>query len=200
MNGTLINSFLDLPNQRTHVVEWSGRANASTILLVHGLASNAKMWNLVAPKLARTFHVVALDQRSHGLTPVPADNDFGFSAVCEDMHLVCKELGITRPVVVGHSWGGNVALEYATRYADSVAGVVMIDGGYLSLREVMTWSQVEKMMAPPRWAGKPLADFLLHAERIWAGNSALRLWTRSWVISTYFPIKQLCRTSRSIIS
>lgn len=162
--------FLDLPHQRSHIVDWSGPIDTPTILLLHGLSSNVKMWNLVAPRLAQNFQVVALDQRSHGLTPAPTDNDFGFAAVCDDLHQVCTQLEIVRPIVVGHSWGGNVALEYAVRYADGIAGVVMIDGGYLSLREVMTWSQVEKMTAPPRWAGKLLDEFLSHAKHIWGGQ------------------------------
>jgi pimeloyl-ACP methyl ester carboxylesterase len=159
--------FLDLPHQRSHIVEWSGPADSLTILLAHGLASNAKMWNLVAPILAQNFRVVALDQRSHGSTGKPDDNDFDFAAVCGDMHLVCSHLGISRPVVVGHSWGGSVALEYAARYSDSAAGIVMIEGGFAGMNKVVTWPQFEKMVAPPRWAGTPLVEYLDRAKHVW---------------------------------
>jgi pimeloyl-ACP methyl ester carboxylesterase len=159
--------FLDLPHLRSHIVDWGGPIDRPTILLIHGLASNAKMWNLVAPKLALNYRVVALDQRSHGLTEMPADNDFSFAAVCGDMHLVCNHIGISLPIVAGHSWGCSVALEYATRYADSVAGVVMIEGGFAGMNKVVTWPQFEKMVAPPRWAGTPLVEYLERAKHVW---------------------------------
>lgn len=167
MTDTSTDLFLDLPNLRLHLVDWGGLDDIPAILLIHGLASNAKMWNLVAPTLARSYRVMAVDQRSHGLTAVPDDYNYSFAAVCDDIHLVCEHFEIERPIVVGHSWGANVALEYAARYADSVTGIVAIDGGFIGLNKVMTWPQIKEVAAPPRWSGTPFTEYLERAKQSW---------------------------------
>jgi len=167
MNSRPIDLYLDLPSQRSHVVNWGGLIGAPTILLIHGAASNAKMWNLVAPDLSRDFRVVACDQRSHGETSAPTANDFSFAAVCSDIHVVCKQMAITRPIVVGHSWGGNIALEYAARHPANIAAIVMIEGGFAGMNKIVTWPQFEKMVAPPRLKGTPLSEYLERAKRNW---------------------------------
>ncbi len=150
-------TFLTLNSTRIHVNDWGG--DGQPILLVHGLASNARIWNRVAPLLVESFRVAALDQRSHGLSDGPHDDDYGFEAVCRDMREVCTELKFNKPIVVGHSWGAGVALEYAARYPDGVSGVVMIDGGFVGMGRRMTWEETEKRLAPPRLSGTPLAKF-----------------------------------------
>lgn len=151
--------FIELAHLRMHLLDWGGPTDALALLLIHGLASNAKIWNFVAAELAKTFRVVALDQRSHGLTSAPAEGDFSFANVCGDMRAVGQQLGFERPLVVGHSWGGSVALEYALRYPENVAGLVMVDGGFVGLNKRMTWPEAAERLAPPRLAGTPLADF-----------------------------------------
>ncbi len=150
-------SFIPVNGMPLHISDWGG--SGRPILLLHGLASNARIWNLVAPQLAESLRVVALDQRSHGLSEKPGDGDYGFEAVCADVREACASLGFERPVVVGHSWGGGVALEYAARHPEAVAGVVAIDGGFAGLGSRMTWEETEKRLAPPRLAGTPLAEF-----------------------------------------
>jgi len=150
--------FLDLPHLRAHLLDWGG-LSAPKLLLIHGLASNARIWNFVAPELAKNFRVVALDQRSHGLTSTPLNGDFSFAAVCDDMRAVCDQLEFEKPLVIGHSWGGSVALEYAARYPTAVAGLVLVDGGFVGLNKRMTWPEAEERLAPPRLAGTPLIDF-----------------------------------------
>lgn len=151
--------FLNHSALRQHAVDWGGPAGAQAILFIHGLASNAKIWNFVAPKVAETFRAAALDQRSHGLTLPPADGDFGFPAVCADMLAACGQLGFQKPIIAGHSWGGSVALEYAARYPEAVKGLVLVDGGFVGLNKRMTWEEAEARLAPPRLAGTPLAEF-----------------------------------------
>jgi pimeloyl-ACP methyl ester carboxylesterase len=58
-------------------------------------------------------------------------------------------------------------LEYAGRYADAVAGVVMIEGGFAGMNKVVPWPQFEKMVAPPQWAGTPLVEYLERAKHVW---------------------------------
>jgi len=52
-----------------HVRQWS--ESGPPILLLHGLASSAQTWNLVAPLLAPDYQVIALDERGHGQSDKP---------------------------------------------------------------------------------------------------------------------------------
>lgn len=143
---------------RLHARIWPGPGQ--TIILLHGLASSAQIWNLTAPLLARSFRVVALDQRGHAASDKP-DDGYDFATIIGDLDRALTALAITRPVLVGHSWGGNVALDYAASHPDNVSHLVLVDGGFLELqmRDGMTWEVTEKQLAPPD-ISMPLPAFL----------------------------------------
>src|SRR3712207_6026671 len=88
-----------------NVRDWGGQGPA--LVLLHGLASTSHIWDLAAPLLAQRARVVAFDQRGHGLSQQPADG-YDFATVVADLDAVLQELSIARPILVGHSWGGNV--------------------------------------------------------------------------------------------
>jgi pimeloyl-ACP methyl ester carboxylesterase len=73
---------------------------------------------------------------------------------------VIRATRLGRPVAVGHSWGANVVLELAVRNPRSVAGVVLLDGGFLSMRDRFDWPTAKRVLAPPPLAGTPLPEFL----------------------------------------
>src|SRR5438105_1003656 len=75
------------------------------IVLVHGLSSSRHIWDRVLPLLA-PHRVVAYDQRGHGESDKP-DTGYGFDDMTADLEAVLDALAIDRPVLVGHSWGGN---------------------------------------------------------------------------------------------
>lgn len=149
--------YFNLNGLTLHARDWGGKG--TPLVLVHGLASNARIWDLVAPLLAKEHRVVALDQRSHGLSQPPADHNYTFDALCGDLHAVLEALQCPAPVVVGHSWGANVALEFAARYPGALRGALMLDGGMMTLGQRMTWAEAETRLAPPPLAGTPLEDF-----------------------------------------
>lgn len=121
-----------------------------TVVLLHGLASSSEIWSSVAPLLARGTRVVALDQRGHGRSDKP-DTGYDFPSVVGDLDAFLHQLGVQRPILVGHSWGANVALEYAAAQPDRVAALVLVDGGLdeLPSRAEATWEEIERDMAPP---------------------------------------------------
>jgi pimeloyl-ACP methyl ester carboxylesterase len=149
---------LEVNGIRLSVREWPGAERP--LLLLHGLASSSHIWDLAAPRLRRAGHrVVAYDQRGHGLSSKPSSG-YGFDHVAEDAAGVVRALRLDRPVVVGHSWGANVALELAVRRPRSVAGVVLVDGGFLNLGERMDWRTCREELAPPDLKGTPVHEFL----------------------------------------
>ncbi len=139
------------------------RAATATVerpwLLVHGLASNARLWDGVAIELARLGHpVAAVNQRGHGQSSKP-DEGYEMETVAEDLRLLIDALGWERPAVAGQSWGGNVVLELGYRHPDSVEVVSCIDGGFIDLRSVFpSWDDAASALAPPPLAGMRYDD------------------------------------------
>ena len=136
---------------------WEGDGTA--VLLLHGLASSSHIWDLVAPRLAPAMRVIAYDQRGHGRSSKPTSG-YGFERTSADAVAVMRAAGLRRPLVVGHSWGANVALEIAVRHPRLVGGAVLIDGGFLNLRDRMDWPTTREQLAPPDLKGTPLHEFL----------------------------------------
>jgi pimeloyl-ACP methyl ester carboxylesterase len=107
-----------------------GEPHPVRFLLVHGLASNARLWDAVGAALAeRGQGSIAVDLRGHGESPKP-DDGYDFATVTGDLLPFLDG----RPVVVGQSYGGNVVVELAARQPEAVGGVVCIDGGAIDLR------------------------------------------------------------------
>lgn len=132
---------------------------ASAFLLVHGLASNAQLWGGMAAELAARGHrVVAVDQRGHGLSS-KVDGGFDFATLTRDLVAVADALGLGRPVVVGQSWGANVALELAVRHPTRLAALVCVDGGLIELSSSFEdRDAMRAALTPPRLEGLALAD------------------------------------------
>lgn len=136
---------------------WEGRGGG--VLLIHGLASSSHIWDLVAPRLAPAMKVVAYDQRGHGLSGKPSSG-YGFEHTSADALAVIRAAALRQALVVGHSWGANVALELAVRHPRRVGRVVLLDGGFLSLRDRMDWQTTRVRLAPPDLKGTPVHEFL----------------------------------------
>ncbi len=148
--------------------DWGGPTAAGAVegavplVLLHGLASSAWIWELVAPILAQERRVVALDQRGHGRSAKP-DSSYDFATIIADDLAAIEQLGLgERYAVAGHSWGANVALEFGAAHPDRVTALIMVDGGFGMLRQRpgATWEQISRDLAPPEYAGTPREVFL----------------------------------------
>jgi pimeloyl-ACP methyl ester carboxylesterase len=148
-----VDGALTLPNGlRLAYRDWGGAGQP--IVLIHGLASSYTIWNLVAPRLAERHRVVAVDQRGHGRSDRPS-GPFDFSTYVGDLRGFLDALGLERSVLVGHSWGGNVSVQFAADQPDRTAGLVLVDGGFIefALREGWSWERTERELAPPDLSG-----------------------------------------------
>ena len=138
--------------------------NRDSFLLVHGLASNARIWDGVANELRSMGHGVAMiDQRGHGKSDKPGTG-YDFATISQDLALVTRELqttaGFGKPIIVGQSWGAAVAESFASKYPDLVKGVVAVDGGMTALSESFPdWSKCKTALAPPNMLGIPWEHF-----------------------------------------
>ena len=144
-------SFVSSTGSRLAGLIWRGDTTR-TIVLVHGLASNARTWIAVGDLLNQMgAQVVAYDQRSHGRSE-RVGGGFDFPTYSADLEAVVKEVTPEPPVTVGQSWGGNVVIDHAARYRTLAA--VGIDGGFIRLRaRFESWEACAAQLAPPRFDG-----------------------------------------------
>lgn len=130
------------------------RPDTRAFVLVHGLASNARLWDGVGDHLAELGHAsIAVDQRGHGESSKPGDG-YDFATVADDLAAVIQQ-ALGRPAIVaGQSWGGNVVVEFARRHPDLVSGIVCVDGGFIQLADTFPeWEDARAALAPPDFTG-----------------------------------------------
>ncbi|HEX7104914.1 MAG TPA: alpha/beta hydrolase [Acidothermaceae bacterium] len=142
-------------------------------LLVHGLASNARLWDGTALQLASAGHrVIAVDQRGHGRSDEPPAG-YDTQTCADDLAALCEVLDLTgdhAPIVAGQSWGGNVVLTLAAKH-QAAAAIALLDGGWLRLRaKFETFEQCWERLAPPDFGGMSMSDLsarVLNHHRGW---------------------------------
>lgn len=147
---------------RLRTITWAepGTDEGSTpIVLIHGLASNARLWDGAARALARLGHaVVALDLRGHGLSDKP-DAGYEIDSVARDVvdvidSFASRHPGWARPLVIGQSWGGNIVVHLAARHGERARGVVAVDGGTIDLAaSFASWDECKRVLSPPPLVG-----------------------------------------------
>jgi pimeloyl-ACP methyl ester carboxylesterase len=96
------------------------------ILLVHCWTCDHSFFVPQIAHFGRDHRVVAVDLRGHGQSDKP-EQEYTVAGFAEDLAWLCGQLGLQKPVVVGHSMGGNVALELAARYPELPTAIVLID-------------------------------------------------------------------------
>lgn len=139
---------------RLAATRWPGQSPA--VLLLHGLASQRRFWDPVARRLAAAPgapSLVALDQRGHGDSQRPATG-YDHRSVVADAVTALDALGLDRVVVVGHSWGGWIAMALAALHPERVLAVVAVDGGFArpGAGRDLDRQQLRERLRPPRRA------------------------------------------------
>jgi len=102
-------------------------AGAAPVLFVHSLAGNGGQWALQLDHLRRHRRAVAFDLRGHGDSDPADDGDYTVPALAQDVAAVADQLDLRHFVLVGHSLGAAVAIEYAGRHPERLAGLLLVD-------------------------------------------------------------------------
>jgi len=162
------------PDVALHVERRAGAASGATFALVHGLASNVRLWDGFAEDLHACGHtIIGLDQRGHGRSDAP-DTGYDLDTAVADLLAVLAALGLERPILVGQSWGGNVVLELAWRRPDAVRGIACVEGGVIELADSFpSWEACLAALTPPDLEGLALRDL---EDRIRAVHPDLPRW------------------------
>jgi len=122
-------AFLEVDGVQLH---YSDQGKGRPIVLIHGNAVSGDDWNTsgVVELLLRSHRVIIFDRPGFGYSERPRGHLWTAAQQAELLHKALRQLGIERPVVVGHSWGAIVALALAEHHQAEVAGLVLLSGYY----------------------------------------------------------------------
>ena len=186
---------IEIDGAAVAVREWNApQAGAVPVLFWHALgqAGSGATIGEVAPVLAaRGYRTFAIDAPGFGGSDLLPPERYRIDPILELVTGVVKELGLERPVLMGHSWGGAVMLAAAARAPEAVRALVLLDSGHIDYCELddvdpaLPWEEwlaaaaertarwpneaafeAELREAIPRWSDELLGCFLpgLHRE------------------------------------
>lgn len=154
------------------------------MLFVHGWACDHTYFREQVAEFSRDHRTISVDLRGFGESDSPRQ-EYTMAGLADDLAWLCSQLGVERPVVVGHSMGAVISMELAARHPSVPSAIVMIDGGtrtlngpalddpLLSLAEVM---RSGGDLAPIREA---IGNMFLPTS-----DPALRAWVTERMLST----------------
>ncbi|GAC1699902.1 MAG: alpha/beta fold hydrolase [Ktedonobacteraceae bacterium] len=120
------NEFLIADDVTLHWVQWGEQG--PPILCIHGITANAFFFQSLADGLATKYQVFAYDLRGRGDSDKP---EVGYSVPIHatDLAALIDELGLERPIIIGHSLGALIALYFAAHFPDKLSKLVLLDAG-----------------------------------------------------------------------
>jgi len=127
------------------------------VLLIHGMAGSATTWKQAMPALSEHFTVLAPDLLGHGESD-KTKGDYSLGAMASTLRDLIVVLGYKRATVVGQSYGGGIAMQFAYQYPERCERLVLVDAGGLGaevnpLLRMLTLPGSEAMLlvacAPP---------------------------------------------------
>ena len=95
------------------------------IILLHGIFGSSDNWLTQSRLLSATYRTYALDLRNHGLSP--HGDTFDYPVMVADVLEFMESNAITDPILIGHSMGGKVAMNFAVAYPDKIQKLVVVD-------------------------------------------------------------------------
>src|ERR1017187_3723614 len=100
-----------------HDVGYRMEGDGPAILLIHGIAGSSAAWREVMPALARNYTVIAPDLIGHGQSAKPV-GDYSLGAYASGLRDLLRVLGVARATIVGHSFGGGMAMQLAYQHPE----------------------------------------------------------------------------------
>jgi pimeloyl-ACP methyl ester carboxylesterase len=125
----------------------TGPANPRTLplVLVNGWTGDHRIFMPQIAHFGQTRRVVAINLRGHGDSDAPKQ-DYTMAGFADDIAWQCEQLALQRPVVIGHSLGGAIALEMCGRHPELASGLIMIDSIVMGRRELRESLEVSLLL------------------------------------------------------
>ena len=104
----------------------SGHADAETVILIHGIGLNRRIWRDYEPALAKRYRVLSYDLYGHGESARPKE-PLSLSAFAGQLRLLMDELAIHRCAVIGFSMGGMINRRFTLDHPERVSALVILN-------------------------------------------------------------------------
>ncbi len=115
-----------IPGDKLSVIDIWPEGVERTIMLVHGYAGCAETWEHQINALSKKYRVVAPDLRGHGQSDAPYSR-YTMDELVADLYNVTKTLAFpAKFVLVGHSFGGSICVEYANRHPEQLERLILV--------------------------------------------------------------------------
>lgn len=147
--------------------------NKPPLVLAHGFSDDGLCWTPVAQQLEADYDVIMVDARGHGRSDAP-EQGYGPVEMAADVAGVIKGLGLTKPVVMGHSMGGSTTMALAGLYPDIPGAIVIEDSG---ARNAFSGDSAEAKARLQQWHDRMVnLQSKSHAELIQHAKSDMPTW------------------------
>lgn len=122
-----IGDFIEVDGARLHYLDLGPKdAVGPPLVIFHGASATLKDTKMsLGDALSRKSRVILFDRPGHGYSTRPADG-YRLDLQAQLMHQALVRLGIEKPIIIGQSFGGSVALAYTLRYQDQMSGAVLL--------------------------------------------------------------------------
>jgi magnesium chelatase accessory protein len=171
--------FVHSGGQRWHVQQWEAPTrDAPRVVLLHGTGASTHSWRALAPLLARTAGVLAVDLPGHGFSDAARGQGATLPGMAAGLAALLAQIGFRPSVLVGHSAGAAIAVRMALDRPEGLHAVVSLNGALLPLHGLagQLFSPLAKLLATnplvPRLFSWRAADRLL-VGRIIAGTGSV---------------------------
>lgn len=135
-----LGKFLSCGGARLHYLE-QGPADGDVVVLLHG--NGAMIYDFIlsglVDRLSEKYRVIVFDRPGFGYSSRPRLRLWTPAAQAELFEQALKQLGVERPIVLGHSWGAMVAIALALRDPSAVKGLVLASGFYFPTPRLDVW-------------------------------------------------------------
>jgi len=112
-----------------HARTWgeTDRREKPVCLLIHGVAESSHAWDLFAPTLADSWYTLAIDLSGHGESSWHPEGNYDIAAFAHDIGALLQRLQINSVALLGHSLGGQIAIELTAREDIHVLGLLLVE-------------------------------------------------------------------------
>ncbi|MEP3275713.1 MAG: alpha/beta hydrolase [Stappiaceae bacterium] len=133
-----LGKFVEVSSGRLHYLD---AGEGVPIVLLHGASASLRDFQAsILPELAKKHRVIAFDRPGYGYSERIADGWLSPAKQAAIIREALEKIGADRPIIVGHSWAGSVALAYALDYPDEISGAVLLAGAVNSWETGVSWS------------------------------------------------------------
>jgi pimeloyl-ACP methyl ester carboxylesterase len=107
----------------------SAEKSAPWCVMLHGLADGEYIWSEVVEAVAANYRVLTVDLRGHGRSGWSDNGSYNLATFTDDIVALLQVVGVTNPIIIGHSLGGDIAMRALSLSQVKAKGLILVDSG-----------------------------------------------------------------------